>query len=414
MKGVIVHGALLGVMLVYGYKTWTKEEATKPVGGEVVMWTRGEADVSKIEFQTDKRLVRIERRGAGADAYWWGTETKTIKKPKPIDAPPPADPAAPPPAPEFVDETTTTEFPVGPEGEKLVKQFARMRAIKSVGVPKDDVKQDYGLADSQTSIAVVFADGAKTLVVGGRVFGGGDRYLQDLDTNKAFVVLGSMVATLEGGEPSLRPTDLRAFDPKVAAAVEVSAKDKSKRVQKIKVKAPPPDADDPHAPPANADELIETWGQGATADTVVANFLDKLEKLRPTSYDAKLDVASLELVVSAAYKDGKGAPLGTIKLYRRTTPAPVEAVPPTPADPTKPAVDPTKPADPSKPATPPAADPTKPADPAAPATPADPAATKPADKVEYFLWTERTRVPGLLTTMAAERVEQDVPTLFAQ
>ena len=160
---------------------------------------------------------------------------------------------APPPLPTH--ETTTTEFPVGPEGEKLVKQFARMRAIKSVGVPKDDVKQDYGLADSQTSIAVVFADGAKTLVVGGRVFGGGDRYLQDLDTNKAFVVLGSMVATLEGGEPSLRPTDLRAFDPKVAAAVEVSAKDKSKRVQKIKVKAPPPDADDPHAPPANADEL---------------------------------------------------------------------------------------------------------------------------------------------------------------
>jgi hypothetical protein len=86
MKGVLIHGALLGVMLVYGYKTWTKDEAAKPTGGEVVMWTRGEADVSKIEFQTDNRLVRLERRGAGADAYWWGTETKTVKKPKPIDA----------------------------------------------------------------------------------------------------------------------------------------------------------------------------------------------------------------------------------------------------------------------------------------------------------------------------------------
>ena len=58
MKGVIVHGALLGVMLVYGYRTWTKEEATKPVGGEVVMWTRGEADLTKIEFQTENRLAR--------------------------------------------------------------------------------------------------------------------------------------------------------------------------------------------------------------------------------------------------------------------------------------------------------------------------------------------------------------------
>ena len=170
-----------------------------------------------------------------------------------------------------------------------------------------------------------------------------------------------------------------------------------------------PDADDPHAPPPNADELIETWGQGATADTVVANFLDKLEKLRPTSYDAKLDVASLELVVAATYKDGKGAQLGTIKLYRRTTPAPADATPPTPpADPTKP-VTPAAPADPTKPVTPAA-----PADPTAPATPDQPPAAKPADKVEYFLWTERTRVPGLLTTMAAERVEQDVPTLFGQ
>jgi hypothetical protein len=81
-------------------------------------------------------------------------------------------------------------------------------------------------------------------------------------------------------------------------------------VQRIKVKAPTPDADDPHAPPPNADELIETWGQGATADTVAANFLDKLEKLRPTSYDAKLDAASLELVVSATYRDARARSSG--------------------------------------------------------------------------------------------------------
>jgi hypothetical protein len=155
MKGVLIHGALLGVMLVYGYKTWTKDDAAKPAGGEVVMWTRPEADVAKIEFQTDNRLVRLERRGTGADAYWWGIEQKTVKKPKP------SDPAAPPPAtPELVDELTTTEFPVGPEGEKLVKTLARMRAIRGVGVPKDDAKKDYGLDVARTSIAVVFGDGA--------------------------------------------------------------------------------------------------------------------------------------------------------------------------------------------------------------------------------------------------------------
>jgi hypothetical protein len=434
MKGVLIHGALLGVMLIYGYRTWTADEDAKPsTGGDVVLWTRDEASLTKLELQTENRLVRLERRGQGADAYWWGSEAKTVKKPKPAaptPTPTPTDPAGagsgsgsaaptdpagagsgsaaptpPPPAePEFITETTTSEFPVGPEGEKLVKQFARMRAIRSVGVPKDDAKKDYGLEGAQTSIAVVFGDGAKTLVVGGRVFGGSDRYVQDLDTNKAFVITGTMVSLLEGGEPSLRPIDLRPFEPKDAVSVELAAKDQKKRVQRIKVKPSTPEGDDPHAPPPNADALVETWGEGATADTVAANFLDKLEKLRPTSYDPKLDAASLELVVSATYRDAKGKALGTVKLLRRVTPAPAPVTPPTPDQPATPATpgQPAAPATPGQPATPDAA--------------APPAAEPPkaADKVEYFLWTERTRVPGLLTALQAERVEQDVPTLFAK
>jgi hypothetical protein len=101
-------------------------------------------------------------------------------------------------------------------------------------------------------------------VVGGRVFGGSDRYVQDLDTNKAFVITGTMVSLLEGGEPSLRPIDLRPFEPKDAVSVELAAKDQKKRVQRIKVKPSTPEGDDPHAPPPNADALVETWGEGAT------------------------------------------------------------------------------------------------------------------------------------------------------
>ena len=168
MKGVIVHGALLGVMLIYGYRTWTKSEAIKPATGEVVMWTLDEADLKTIELTTENKTVRIERRGEGAGAYWWGVDSRQTKKAKPVVPPPtpapvdptkPADPAAPKPGdpakpadpaakpadpaakptdppvdpakpaePEMITETVTTEFPIGPEGEKLVKQYARMRA----------------------------------------------------------------------------------------------------------------------------------------------------------------------------------------------------------------------------------------------------------------------------------------------
>lgn len=369
--GAIVHGGLLAVMLVYGYRAWTEKESAKPATGEVVMWTRAEEQLTKLEYSSDKRTVRIERRGTGADAYWWGTETKTTKKPKPPE--PPADPTAPappPPAePELVTETVTNEFPIGPEGEKLVKQYTRMRAIKSLGVPSEETKKDYGLAESQTSVTAIFGDGAKTLVVGGKVFGASDRYLQDLDTNKVFVVLGTTVSLLEGGETSLRPTDLRPFDPKQATEIEIAAAGKSKTVARIKVKPPEDEAPDPHKPPRppGDDELIETWGQGQTADTTAANFVDKLEKLRPSSFDPKTDVAALEPVATLTYKH-KGKLLGTLKLLRRMKPR---------------------------------------GEPAADGSPPN------TQVYEYFLWTERTRVPAPVSQIQAERVEQDVPTLFA-
>lgn len=382
MKGVIIHGALLGVMLIYGYRTWTKQDAAKPTTGEVVMWTRGESDLKTIEFTSEKRTVKLERKGQGADAYWWGTESKQTKKPNPpAQAAVPAvpdDPATPdvneakpavpevPADPPFTTETTTTEFPIGPEGEKLVKQYARMRAIKSIGVPSAEAKKDYGLDESQTSVAAVFADGSKTLVVGGKVFGGSDRYLQDLDTGKVFVVLGSMVSLLEGGETSLRPVELRSFDPKTAQQIEIVADNKRKSVTRIKVKPPAPETPDPHTPPPSGDELVETWGQGQTADTTAANFIDKLEKLRPSSYDPKVTLDSLEAVAALNYKDGKGKPLGTFKLLRR-----VKAAEPKP-------------------------------DGTAAST----------QQFEYFVWTERTRVPASVSSMQAERVEQDVATLF--
>jgi hypothetical protein len=268
----------------------------------------------------------------------------------------------------MITETTTTEFPIGPEGEKLVKQYTRMRAIKSLGVPTDESKKDYALTESQTSIAVVFGDGAKTLVVGGKVYGGSDRYLMDLDNNKVFVVLGTMVSLLEGGEISLRPTDLRPFDPKTATEIEIAAAQKTKTVARIKVKAPDTDGPDPHRPPPPpGGDLIETWGQGTTADTTAANFIDKIEKLRPSSFDPKVDLASLEPVAVLTYKDAKGKQLGTLKLLRRqkaVTPNPDGSIPPRQA-------------------------------------------------FEYFLWTERTRVPAPVPPIQAERVELDVPTLFA-
>lgn len=378
MKSVIVHGALLAVMLVYGYLTWTKEKAKPSVAGEVVMWNRPASDLKAIEFATPERTLRLERRGEGAAAYWWGIDTKTIKKMKPQPPqPPPTDPAAPPPpppAPEYYNETTTREFPLGEPGDKLVADIARMRAIKSIGVVDEQKKKDYELVDTSKTISVIFNDGAKTLVLGGRVHGGSDRYILDVDSNKGFVMTGTLVTPLEGGEGSLRPADLRAFNPKDAMQVQIAVGDKTKTVKRIKVKKEPPKAD-PHAPPPKAAGDIETWGEGTTPDDTAANFIDKIEKLKPQSYDPKVDPKTLTNVVTLTYKDAGGKVLGTINVLKLE-----------------------KPGEPPK------------VDPAAP-PPASPPVATPV--IEYYLLTERTRVPAMLPKLAVDRVLPDFETVFA-
>src|SRR5690349_16169222 len=92
MKGALIHGALLVVMLVYGYRTWTRDKNVEQNRGDFVLWEKNEADLVSIEYKSDKKDVKIERRGTGSDAYWWGTDTTTEKKVKTPPTPPPPPP----------------------------------------------------------------------------------------------------------------------------------------------------------------------------------------------------------------------------------------------------------------------------------------------------------------------------------
>ncbi|HEY6178063.1 MAG TPA: hypothetical protein VIX73_26590, partial [Kofleriaceae bacterium] len=85
MRGALIHGVLLVVMLVYGYRTWTRDQSIQPDLGSVVLWDKGESDLMAVEFKTDKLITRLERRGEGKDSYWWGVETTIEKKQKPVD-----------------------------------------------------------------------------------------------------------------------------------------------------------------------------------------------------------------------------------------------------------------------------------------------------------------------------------------
>src|SRR5215207_9951634 len=83
MRGAIIHGVLLAIMLVYGYRTWTRDKTVQPNVGDVVLWDKSEADLVSIEYRSPKKLVKLERKPEG---YWWGADTTIETKAKPPKA----------------------------------------------------------------------------------------------------------------------------------------------------------------------------------------------------------------------------------------------------------------------------------------------------------------------------------------
>jgi len=83
MRGALIHGVLLVVMLIYGYRTWTRDKTVQPNVGSVVLWDKAEADIQSIEYKSERKIVKLEHR---AD-YWWGTDTTIELRPKKKEEP---------------------------------------------------------------------------------------------------------------------------------------------------------------------------------------------------------------------------------------------------------------------------------------------------------------------------------------
>jgi hypothetical protein len=379
MKGVIFHGVLLVLMLGFAYETWTRDKTIHVSTGDVAVWDQSAADLQAVELEATKpdpatpaksseRTVRIERKSDGAGEYWWGTETRTEQKAKPANA----DAGSNAPPPETEASTTKREFPVGNSfrvmgspnpmtRDELIKAYASMRAVRSLGTLSDQQKKDFGLDASTTSLAVIFKGKTRTLLLGEKVSGSAERYALDPDSGKAYILAGALIDPLDSGETMLRPSSIHGFEPTALASVTINAGGKTKQASRIKT---------------TNDQGVstQTWGDAATqkADQTLANFVDNLDHLVPQKYEPSLKVGDLTPVLSAEYKDATGKRIGALALYKAERPGEM-------------------PEDGS-------ADPTNP----------------PPPVTEYYVVTETTRVPAQVAKASAERVEQDVPTIFVQ
>lgn len=392
MRGALIHGVLLAVMLIYGYRTWTRDKTVKPDRGAIVLWNKAEAEIASIEYKTDKKTVLLEQRKDAAGAYWWGVDTTIDKRPKPPEKKPEPAPAnagsgsaavaaagsgsgagsgsaATPPPPVAMEEVKkSTEYPVGEGGKKVLDGYFDARALRDLGVPNDKAKKDYKLDAATTTLTVAFRDNTKrTFLVGGSVFntsgGSSDRYVMEKESGKAYVFAQLMLGSLEVGQSSLHLQDPRGFDPtKIAEVVIAGPGFPPKAIARVTA-----------ASTEGGQGQVKTWGDAATKkpNTTLANFVDNASGLRPTEYKAQLKIESLTPVSSLTYKDDRGGKLGTLSLYKLEKAG--ELTEGQVFDPQSP----------------------------------------PRGETEYYIVTEKTRVPGLVRKDAGQRVEQDMPMVFS-
>src|SRR5262249_19145740 len=231
--------------------------------------------------------------------------------------PAPPRPVAPDAGMSLVEEkpptVTTTEFPLGEEGEKALARLAPLKALRDLGTAKD--KEEYGLGDQSDKLTVRVGGAARELVLGARVFGGDDRYVLEPGGGHVFVVAGETLRPFDAPEFSLRERKIHGFALDDVGEVEVKAGGKARPL--VPLGKPAPSAEGPSKPPRPG---ARSWADAKAPDKpdqTLANFMDRVEQLAPTEFAPGLDEQGLTPVASFEYRAKGGKALGTLDLLKK-------------------------------------------------------------------------------------------------
>ena len=331
-RGLFVHVGLFVLASASAVAVWTRDEQPKAlVQTEATVWSGRPADVAKVVFEGKNRKVSLESKSDKLGAYYLGVLEREATPP-----PAPPDAGAPSPAPA---SKTKTEFVSVGVAQKLVESLAPLKALRALGRIPDDRAAEFGLAEPDGTLTVTIGGAERKLVLGGTTPGGGDRYVREPQTGETYVIDGSAVRDLDTAESRLVERELHGWKEAEVSTAELSAGGKKRQVVRGG-----PEGKRFWADPAAADQKDET----------AANFMAKLDRLRPTDYvmsepAGKQDVLRVEYAASSS--------LGFLELVRV-----------------------------------PAAD--------------------PAGKPDYFVRTERTRLYAKVPAQTAEQVEQDLGSIL--
>jgi hypothetical protein len=286
-RGILAHVVLLVVAATASVLVWTRDKKPVVPAGDVTVWNARAADVERIAFDSKGRKVTLDARSDAQGRWFLGTSESPGAQPASPDAGAPAPPRV------------VTFVSVG-QAAKAAEALGPLKALREVGKVGDDRSAEFGLKEPEGSLVVTFAGKARTLTIGGRTPGGGDRYVRDDGSGTVYVVKGDATRDLESGEGTLTERETHSFKDPDVESIRILARGKARDLLRRG-----PDSKRIWTDPSDPDK----------ADETVSNWVAKVDRLRPTEYLGKQPGAP-ELVVRIEYqvKGVRGAFLEVAKV----------------------------------------------------------------------------------------------------
>jgi hypothetical protein len=223
------------------------------VVGDVVVWPGRSEDVRRIVFEGKGKKVTLEAKSDATGRWFQGLSVTT---------PPVADGgvAVPPRTSAFVSVTAA---------ERAATGLAPLRALRDLGKIEDARASEFGLSDPEGTLTVDVGGVEHRVSIGGVAPGGADRYVRELATGEGYASKGDFLRDLVTGEGALSEHDLHGFKDAEIEKVRVMVHGRTREVLRRG-----PDSKRIWADPREPDK----------ADETVANWLGKVDRLRPTEY----------------------------------------------------------------------------------------------------------------------------------
>ncbi len=274
MNEVRVFGALLAVLLVGAYLSWTSDDDS-PDTSAVTLWDLQPDALERIELVTTTQTVAFSFRGD--DRLPWFEVTKR-------------------------DRTQT--FVGSEQTETLVKRFAPFEALRSLGRSMGPEELDKaGLARPQRRLQITGGGKSRRYLVGNRTNGRRDHYIKTETSDEVYLVASATLGDLELSQSKYMQRRLLVKPLEEIAAVTIAANGQA--------------ATFTHRNRDDRKAAVWTAEDEQTPLEEVGSFMLKLSRLTVRKYPEDQSVIDKATpVLELSWKDEAGALVGATSLYR--------------------------------------------------------------------------------------------------